>query len=82
MEEQQEIMKEINEAISVPIGVFNSYDDDELLNELDELEAKEYEAHILDLEAPRANNQTAKVKAPIQKSPENDLDDLYNEMQL
>ena len=62
-------------------------DDDELMNELDELEAKEYEMGMLDLEAPgkstNYNNVVNNVPAqqvPVKKN--DDLDDLYNELQL
>lgn len=82
MEEQQEMLNELNEAISAPIGSLTNMDDDELMNELDELEAKEYEAGMLDLDAPVtgkvANNE---VKAqPVKKA--DDLDDLYNDLQM
>ena len=73
---------ELNEAISQPMGMLSTVDDDELMNELDELEAKEYETGMLDLEAPSVNKQQARVVEPVQKAPVNDLDDLYNELQM
>lgn len=82
MEEQQEMLNELNEAISAPIGMLSSVDDDELMNELDELEAREYETGMLDLEAPVANKTQTREVAPMQKAPKNDLDDLYNELQM
>ena len=82
MEEQQDMLNELNEAISQPMGMLSTVDDDELMNELDELEAKEYETGMLDLEAPSVNKQQARVVEPVQKAPVNDLDDLYNELQM
>jgi charged multivesicular body protein 4 len=83
MEEQQEMLNELNEAISQPIGMMNNVDDDELMNELDELEAKEYEAGMLDLDAPVVNrNPQINVAEPVKKKEVNDLDDLYNDLQM
>jgi charged multivesicular body protein 4 len=86
MEEQQEMLNELNEAISQPIGSLSNLDDDELMNELDELEAKEYEIGMLDLGAPGkvTNNTTVtnNVAAPQPVKKNDDLDDLYNELQF
>ena len=83
MEEQQDMLNELNEAISAPIGMLGTVDDDELMNELDELEAREYESGMLEMDAPVVNRQqNNKVAEPVQKAPANDLDDLYNELQM
>jgi charged multivesicular body protein 4A/B len=82
MEEQQDMLNELNEAISQPVGMLNNVDDDELMNELDELEAKEYEAGMLEMDAPvKKNNNEVRVQEPVRKQ-EDDLDDLYNELQM
>lgn len=85
MEEQQEMLNELNEAISQPIGMLSTVDDDELMNELDELEAKEYETGMLDLDAPVVNKQRIGVVEPVRNNEvneANDLDDLYNELKI
>lgn len=83
MEEQQEMLNELNEAISAPIGSLTNMDDDELMNELDELEAKEYEAGMLDLDAPvTGKNTTNEVKVQPAAKKVDDLDDLYNDLQM
>lgn len=89
MEEQQEMLNELNEAISTPIGMMSTVDDDELMNELDELEAKEYETGMLDLDAPVVNRnpivglaEPVGVPKPVEKKVANDLDDLYNDLQM
>jgi charged multivesicular body protein 4A/B len=82
MEEQQEMFNEFNEAISQPIGMLSTVDDDELMDELDQLEAKEYETNMLDIESPAVSKPQAKVTAPAEKRETNDLNDLYNELQM
>ena len=82
MEEQQDMLNELNEAISAPIGMLGTVDDDELMNELDELEAKEYESGMLEMDAPVASRQQNRVVEPAQKAPVNDLDELYNDLQM
>ena len=87
MEEQQEMLNELNEAISQPIGGLSQLDDEDLMNELDELEAREYEIGMLDLEAPSkvSNNPNVVHNVPTNQVPvkkNDDLDDLYNELQL
>ena len=82
MEEQQDMLNELNQAISAPIGMLSTVDDDELMNELDELEAKEYESGMLEMDAPVVSRQQNRVVEPAQKAPVNDLDDLYNELQM
>ena len=76
------MLNEVNQAISAPIGIMNTGDDEELMNELDELEAKEYESGMLEMDAPVVSRQQNRVVEPAQKAPVNDLDDLYNELQM
>jgi charged multivesicular body protein 4 len=47
--DQQEVAKEISEAISNPIGFGNDLDEDELLAELEELEQEELDKQLLDV---------------------------------
>ena len=83
MEEQQDMLNEVNQAISAPIGIMNTGDDEELMNELDELEAKEYESGMLEMNLPVVNTErNNKVVEPAQKELANDLDDLYKELQM
>ena len=86
MEEQQDLLQEMNEAISQPIGFMSTVDDDELLDELDDIEAKEYEAGMLDIDAPaqqlpqqRVPEQRVQAPAPAQAD---ELDAMFNEMQM
>ena len=85
MEEQQDLLQEMNEAISQPIGFMSTVDDDELLDELDDIEAKEYEAGMLDIDAPaqqlpQQRVPEQRVQAPAQAADE--LDAMFNEMQM
>mmetsp|Transcript_2407 Transcript_2407/g.2238 ORF Transcript_2407/g.2238 Transcript_2407/m.2238 type:complete len:222 (+) Transcript_2407:2-667(+) len=89
MEEQQDLLQEMNEAISQPIGFMASVDEDELLNELDELEAKELESEMVGMETgktfekPREVVTDVQAKPNVQQNPQqNDLDELYNSMQM
>ena len=86
MEEQQDLVQELNEAISQPIGFMSTMDDDELLGELDDLEAKEYEIGMLDLDAPVNNLQPERaevVQPQARAAPvKDDLEDMFNEMQM
>jgi len=47
--DQQEVAKEISEAISNPIGFGNDLDEDELMAELEELEQEELDKQLLDV---------------------------------
>ncbi|CAG9319558.1 unnamed protein product [Blepharisma stoltei] len=87
MEEQQDLLQEMNEAISQPIGILSTMDEDELMDELDQLEAKEYEKDMLEAQAGPAlqnrNNVIQREPVPAQQvSAANDLDELYNQMQM
>ena len=82
MEEQQDMLNELNDAISAPIGGLANIDDEELMNELDELEAREYEAGMLDLGAPVSGKNLNTVSQPEPVKKVDDLDDLYNDLQM
>ncbi|CAG9327057.1 unnamed protein product [Blepharisma stoltei] len=89
MEEQQDLLQEMNEAISQPIGFMASVDEDELLNELDELEAKELESEMVGMETGKTFERQREVIVDVKETPnvqknpqQNDLDELYNSMQM
>ena len=94
MEEQQDLLQEMNEAISQPIGFMSTVDDDELMEELDDLEAQEYEAGLLDMDAPPEAVPEQRLPEPEQRVPEqraqeappqqggDELDDLFNQLQM
>lgn len=82
MEEQQDMLNELNEAISAPIGALTSVDDDELMDELDQLEAQEYEKGMLDIDAPTYVKSAPAQTVNEPKNKEDDLEALYNDMQL
>lgn len=90
MEEQQDMLNELNEALSQPTGMMASMDDDELLDELNELEAQELETQMLDIEAPKstlakpaAQTTTSAQRAPVvTSSADAELEDLYNSLQM
>ena len=48
MEDQQAIQDELNEALCQPTGMMNEIDDDDLEDELNALDAFEYEQEMLD----------------------------------
>jgi len=50
--EQQEIAKEISEAISHPVGFGNDVDEDELERELEELEQEELDSKLVNVGTP------------------------------
>ncbi|KAI6679978.1 hypothetical protein NL676_033859 [Syzygium grande] len=64
--EQTENMKQIQEALSMPIGAAADFDEDELEAELEELEGAELEDQLLEptTSAPPAPVQTPAVKQP------------------
>lgn len=84
IEEHQQLQEEISEALTQPMGNLMNMDDDELLDELNQLEATEMEEKMLDLEMPTAAKNPAVVVAPAARAPavakKDDLDDLMNQM--
>jgi len=63
--EQQEIAKEISEAISMPAGFGTDVDEDELERELEELEQEELDKELLDVSGPA----TQELPSPPQTEP-------------
>lgn len=86
--EQTENMKQIQEALSTPIGAAADFDEDELEAELEELEGAELEDQLLEpaTSAPPAPVHTPAVKQPsrpVKNTPEDDeLAALQAEMAL
>ncbi|KAF9680495.1 hypothetical protein SADUNF_Sadunf06G0127100 [Salix dunnii] len=85
--EQTENMKQIQEALSTPIGAAADFDEDELEAELEELEGAELEEQLLQ---PATTAPAAPVQVPAGKKPvphkhtaeEEELADLQAEMAL
>ncbi|KAL0327517.1 UNVERIFIED_CONTAM: Vacuolar protein sorting-associated protein [Sesamum angustifolium] len=75
--EQTENMKQIQEALSAPIGAAADFDEDELEAELEELEGAELEEQLLQ---PATTAPAAPVRAPAGRQParkvQNDDDEL------
>jgi charged multivesicular body protein 4 len=86
IEEHQQLQDEISDALTQPIGNLANMDDDELLDELNQLEATEMEEKMLDLELPTAAKAKPVVVAPAARAPavakKDDLEDLMNQMLL
>ncbi|CAI9773135.1 unnamed protein product [Fraxinus pennsylvanica] len=64
--EQTENMKQIQEALSAPIGAAADFDEDELEAELEELEGAELEEQLLQ---PATTAPAAQVQVPAGKQP-------------
>ncbi len=84
IEEHQQLQDEISDALTQPMGSLANMDDDELLDELNQLEATEMEEKMLDLELPTAAKTKPVVVAPAVRAPakKDDLEDLLNQMLL
>jgi charged multivesicular body protein 4 len=84
MDEQQETLAEFNEALSQPTGIFAAMDEDELLDELNHLEADEVQSQMLEIETPPKTLGTAKeTKVPVvNKGADKELEDLYKSLQM
>lgn len=86
IEEHQQLQDEISDALTQPMGNLVNMDDDELLDELNQLEATEMEEKMLDLELPTAAKAKPVVVAPAARAPavakKDDLEDLMNQMLL
>ncbi|CAH2285489.1 charged multivesicular body 4c [Pelobates cultripes] len=50
--EQQDVAQEISDAISRPVGFGDEFDEDELLEELEELEQEELNSHLANVTLP------------------------------
>jgi len=62
--EQQEVAREISDAISNPIAFGQDIDDDELERELEELEQEELDKELLGVELPSVGADDIPVRAP------------------
>ena len=87
MEDQQDLLNELNEAISQPVGVIGTMDDDELMDELNELEAEEYEKSMLEVSEPSATVPKRQVVEEVsQPQPaakqDAELDELFDSMEM
>jgi len=85
MEEHQQLQDEISEALTQPMGNLANMDDDDLMDELNQLEATEMEEKMLDLEMPQAAKTNPAVIAPAARAPaavakKDDLEDLLSQM--
>ncbi|BBN14332.1 charged multivesicular body protein 4A/B [Marchantia polymorpha subsp. ruderalis] len=79
--EQTENMKQIQEALSTPIGAAADFDDDELEAELEELEGAELEEALLQpattpaTQLPTVPTQSRPMSTPAQRQPAKTEDD-------
>jgi len=65
--EQMEIANEINDAISQPLGG-ETYDEDDLLNELDELEQQDLDSNLMSIQGvPETKMPVAPTSNPAKK---------------
>ncbi|CAA0806703.1 Vacuolar protein sorting-associated protein 32 homolog 1 [Striga hermonthica] len=75
--EQTENMKQIQEALSAPIGASADFDEDELEAELEELEGAELEEQLLQ---PATTAPAAPVRVPAGRQPANKVEDEDDEL--
>jgi charged multivesicular body protein 4 len=84
IEEHQQLQEEISDALTQPMGNLMNMDDDELMDELNQLEATEMEEKMLDMEVPQAAKTPAVVapsaRVPAVAAKKDDLEDLMNQM--
>jgi len=66
-------VKQVQEALGQPVGGMADLDEDELLNELDELEAAELDAQLLDTTLPQAQAAAQQPARTQQVAPVADL---------
>ena len=81
--EQHDVAKEISEAISNPVGFGQDFDEDDLLEELNELEAEgemeeqaELEKQLLDVEPTKVLPDVPKAEPAKPKKKEEEDDDM------
>ncbi|GAB6020447.1 Charged multivesicular body protein 4C [Chamberlinius hualienensis] len=75
--EQQEIAKEISEAISHPVGFGNEVDEEDLERELEELEQEELDSQLVNVGMPDLPSPpTAVPRAKAKAKAEEDDDDM------
>ncbi|KAM8868780.1 charged multivesicular body protein 4b-like [Synchiropus picturatus] len=79
--EQNEIAQEITDAISIPRGMADDFDEDELLSELEELEQEEMDKKLLEVEGTEDVSlpsvpPSSLPTVPTKKKEEEDLDGM------
>ncbi|KAK9703162.1 Snf7 [Popillia japonica] len=82
--EQQDVAKEISEAISNPVAFGQDVDEDELEKELEELEQEELEKHLIEVDPTKDNLPAVpqdEVARPSKAKKEKDLDDDMKELE-
>ncbi|KAK6174076.1 hypothetical protein SNE40_017421 [Patella caerulea] len=79
--EGNEIAREISDAISNPIGFGQDVDEDDLMAELEELEQKEIEEHLLDVNGPATEDlPSVPISEPGRRKPVVKDDDEMNDL--
>ncbi|BES90633.1 unnamed protein product [Nesidiocoris tenuis] len=82
--EQQDVAKEISEAISNPVAFGNDIDEDELEKELEELEQQELDRELLGTNTPAADTLPSVPATPLPsktKAPVTEEDDDLKQLQ-
>ncbi|KAL0978876.1 hypothetical protein UPYG_G00177010 [Umbra pygmaea] len=80
--EQQELAREISDAISKPVGFGEEFDEDDLLAELEELEQEELDKNLLEIAGtenvplPNVPSHSLPARPAVQKKHEEDDDDM------
>lgn len=80
--EQQDVAKEISEAISNPVAFGQDVDEDELEKELEELEQEELEKHLIEIDPAKdqlptvPQDELVKPKARKEKDIDDDMKEL------
>lgn len=78
--EQQEVAKEISEAISNPIAFGNDFDEDELEKELEELEQQELDRELLETHTPASDQLPSVPATPLPAKPKQSVADEDDEL--
>mmetsp|Transcript_712 Transcript_712/g.1706 ORF Transcript_712/g.1706 Transcript_712/m.1706 type:complete len:230 (+) Transcript_712:259-948(+) len=87
--EQNDQMREINEAIGQPTGLMANMDDDDLMAELEEMEAEQLDSELMEPAVPTQKVESGlpavpseKVSAPAKTPEELELEQLQAEMAM
>jgi len=70
IQEQQELAKEISDAVSNPVGFGHDYDEDELMRELELLQEEDLENVLLDVSGKTAGTDST---IGLPSAPQHDL---------
>ncbi|KRT80943.1 hypothetical protein AMK59_5631 [Oryctes borbonicus] len=82
--EQQDVAKEISEAISNPVAFGQDVDEDELEKELEELEQEELEKHLIEIDPTKDQLPAVpqdEVAKPSRARKEKEIDDDMKELE-